>query len=124
MPMPAPPHPTALLVACLCAEWCSTCREYRTLFDQLAAHMAGVRFVWIDIEDDAELVDPIEVEDFPTILIASRNQAVFFGTVLPHIQTLQRLIEMHQTGSGPAAPTDVEVKGLIDRLWQRTSTTP
>lgn len=124
MPMPAPLHPTPLLVACLCAEWCSTCREYRTLFDQLAAQMAGVRFVWIDIEDDAELVDPIEVEDFPTVLIASRNQAVFFGTVLPHIQTLQRLIETQHTGSVSAAPTDVEVKGLIDRLWQRTGTTP
>ena len=25
-----------LLVACLCAQWCGTCREYRSAFDRLA----------------------------------------------------------------------------------------
>lgn len=122
MPTPPLPHTPPLLVACLCADWCGTCREYRTLFDQLATQLTEVRFVWIDVEDEAELVDPIEVEDFPTILIASPARALFFGTVLPHIQTLQRLIETHQTHGTPACPTDVDVNALVGRLWQRVAT--
>ena len=121
MPKPAPPRPTPLLVACLCADWCGTCRTYRTLFDQLTAQFADVYFVWVDVEDESDLVDPIEVEDFPTILIASPQKALFFGTVLPHIQTVQRLIEMHQTGATQALPRDEDVNGLVRRLWQRVT---
>ncbi len=85
-----------LLVACLCADWCGACREYKPLFDSLARKFPNVRFLWLDVEDKADLIDPVEVEDFPTILIAkdpeSNVQPQFFGTVLPHIETLERLI--------------------------------
>ncbi|HWK82169.1 MAG TPA: thioredoxin family protein, partial [Caldimonas sp.] len=49
-----------LLVACLCADWCSSCREYRSIFDALAARFEGrAEFAWIDIEDEADaLGDP------------------------------------------------------------------
>ncbi len=89
--------PLHLTVACLCADWCGVCREYRPLFDALAVKFPQVRFVWVDVEDEADLIDPIEVENFPTILIASgvngQSKPLFFGTVLPHIETLERLIK-------------------------------
>ena len=47
----------------------------------------------MDIEDEADLIDPVEVRDFPTILIAKDQTPLFFGTVLPHIETLERLIQ-------------------------------
>lgn len=85
-----------ITVACLCADWCGACREYRPLFDALALKFPQFRFLWVDIEDEADLIDPIEVEDFPTILIAANRDGqatpLFFGTVLPHIETLDRLI--------------------------------
>ncbi len=84
------PH---LVVACLCADWCGACREYKPLFDSLAHKFPNVRFLWVDVEDEADLIDPIEVEDFPTILIAAGENPLFFGTVLPHIETLERLIQ-------------------------------
>ncbi len=116
---PSSPSPTPLLVACLCADWCGTCREYRTLFDQLATRMTGVHFVWIDVEDESDLVDPIEVEDFPTILITSPHHALFFGTVLPHSQTLQRLIETQQAEPTRALAAGDDLDALVRRLWQR-----
>jgi thioredoxin 1 len=82
-----------LLVACLCADWCGACREYKPLFDSLALKFPTVRFLWVDVEDEADLIDPIEVEDFPTILIGKGQNPLFFGTVLPHIETLERLIQ-------------------------------
>ncbi len=78
--------------------------------------------MWIDIEDEADLVDPIEVENFPTILIASPTHAHFFGAVLPHIQTLQRLIGSQLEDPRRALPHDGGVAGLVERLWQRTTT--
>ena len=61
----------SLLIACLCAQWCGTCRDYQPLFEQLQAEFSASRFVWVDVEDEADLVDSIDVEDFPTLLIAS-----------------------------------------------------
>jgi thioredoxin 1 len=115
----APEHP--LLVACLCANWCGTCREYQPLFEQLQLKFSGVRFLWIDVEDEADLVDPIEVENFPTVLIATQKHALFFGTVTPHLETLQRLIQSHLGGSARPLTPSADLDGLVQRLWYRTA---
>ena len=106
-----------LLVACLCAQWCGTCKDYAPLFEGLQADFPGAVFRWIDIEDESELVDPIEVENFPTLLIASGGQARFFCTLTPHIETLKRMIQSHQGNTGPSRlPTQVQA------LAQRVAT--
>lgn len=105
----------SLLVACLCAQWCRTCDDYRPLFEQLQKEFAHARFQWIDIEDEADLVDPIEVENFPTILIAAAGKAGFFGTVTPHIDTLRRLIQAQLESSGSSG-NDSEAQALADRI--------
>ncbi|GLU34298.1 thioredoxin family protein [Trinickia caryophylli] len=81
-----------LLVACLCAQWCGTCREYRPQFDRLADAHPDVCFVWIDIETHADRFDDLDVENFPTLLIEDGVTTRFFGTVLPHIAIAERLL--------------------------------
>ena len=109
------PHPEALLVACLCAQWCGTCKDYAPLFEGLRAEFPEAVFRWIDIEDESDLVDPIEVEDFPTLLIASGGQARFFGPLMPHVETLRRLIQSQQGQSGTSR-LPAEVQALADRV--------
>ncbi len=94
----AAPAASPLLVACLCAAWCRTCDAYRDTLvavrDTLrAAHPdTALRFVWIDIEDESELVGNLDIEDFPTLLVARDADVLFFGPLLPHAQTLDRLL--------------------------------
>lgn len=116
---PASAQPSAL-VACLCAQWCLTCGSYRSLFDALAAEMPDVRFVWVDIEDEADLVDPIEVENFPTLLIGTGHEVRFFGTVMPHADTLKRMVQTQLEDGVRAAPADRDVSELLARLQSRT----
>lgn len=108
----------SLLIACLCAQWCGTCRDYRPLFEQLQAEFSTARFAWVDVEDEADLVDAIDVEDFPTMLIASGGQARFFGTLTPHLETLRRLVQAELDGPSPAHP-DATVQALTHRLLAR-----
>jgi thiol-disulfide isomerase/thioredoxin len=108
-----------LLVACLCAQWCGTCKDYAPLFEGLKADFPGATFRWLDIEDESELVDPIEVENFPTLLIATAGQARFFGTVTPHIETLKRLIQSHAGNTG-ASRLPADVQSLTHRIAQLT----
>lgn len=97
-----PQSPSDWLVACLCAEWCDTCRVYRDTLIELAGAHPGHRFAWIDIEDDAELAGDLDIEDFPTLLVMQRDQVRFYGTVLPHAGHLSRLLEaLAQSDAAP-----------------------
>jgi thioredoxin 1 len=81
-----------LLVACLCAQWCGTCRDYQAEFGRLAEAHPEICFVWIDIETHADRFDDLDVENFPTLLIEDGVTTRFFGTVLPHIAIAERLL--------------------------------
>jgi thiol-disulfide isomerase/thioredoxin len=103
----------APLVACLCAEWCDSCREYRATFDALAAQFAGaVDFAWIDIEDDADALGDVDVENFPTLLIADAGGPRFLGAVTPQPGTAERLIRGVLAGELAVAAD----AGLIERV--------
>ncbi len=81
------------IVACLCAAWCGTCGSYRAAFEALAARHPEHAFVWIDIEDQAEVVGDLDVENFPTLLLQRGETVAFFGTVLPDPQVAERMIQ-------------------------------
>lgn len=81
-------------VYCLCAEWCGTCRDYRPGFLALANQFPEVRFVWLDIEERADEMGDLDIENFPTLLILRGDLVLFFGTMLPHLGHLQRTVEV------------------------------
>ena len=80
------------VTACLCAAWCDTCNSYRSKFAELASVHPEHRFVWIDIEDQADLVGDFDIENFPTLLIQRKGVVSFFGTTLPEIKLADRLL--------------------------------
>lgn len=98
-----------MLIACLCAHWCHVCNDYRESFEAAAAAWPQHAFRWIDIEDEAELVGNVDVENFPTLLIrGDAGEVRFFGTSLPSQAELHRLVRAaaeHRlsTGDEPAA---------------------
>ena len=106
------------IVACLCAAWCGTCESYRATFDELAARHPDKFFIWIDIEDQADVVGDLDVENFPTLLIQHHELVAFFGTMLPDVCVAHRLVQ------STAAQSDDELQELIinnrERAdWQR-----
>ena len=120
------PNPAAepLLVACLCAQWCRTCDAYRdTLLgarESLLRHPdVATRFLWIDIEDESELIGDLDIEDFPTLLLARGDAVLFFGPIRPHAQTIDRLLRGAVAGELPPLSTDSlapDVRALPGRL--------
>ena len=90
-PLPAA-TPEILDVVCLCAAWCGTCGEYEPLFKALQAALPEHRYRWIDIEDESDLVGDIDVETFPTLVVARQGQVLFAGPVLPRLADALRLI--------------------------------
>lgn len=83
----------APLIACLCAEWCGACREYRDVFTALSDAHPSLCFVWIDIENQSDVADVFDVENFPTVVIEEGDITRFAGTLLPQRGILERLLD-------------------------------
>ncbi len=106
-----------LRVVCLCAEWCGVCRDYAALFDETMLAFEGrTEFTRLDIEDEAELLGPVDVENFPTLLIARGAQLLFFGTITPHAQTLTRLVQGALAGELAPPAGAPEVAAFAQRV--------
>lgn len=111
------PAAQEFLVICLCAEWCGTCRDYRPGFTELASRFPGVRFAWLDIEEQADDLGDLDIENFPTLFIQRRESILFFGTMLPHLSHLQRMIETFHEQT-PEQSRDYALSGPERRDWQ------
>ncbi len=115
-----------LLVVCLCAEWCTTCREYRSGFDELAAEFPEIRFRWLDIEERADDLGELDIENFPTLFIQSRDTGrqkgsiavLFFGTMPPQLGHLRRMITSLR-GQSPLERRDFALSSPERQAWQQ-----
>ena len=107
----ATPH---VVAAVLCAQWCTTCREFVPMLETLAARLPQHSWVWIDIEDDAALVGDVDIETFPTLAVYVDATLAHFGPVLPNPALVERLV-----GSArPVAVADAhdEIVALVRKL--------
>lgn len=120
----------AFWVVCLCADWCGACKAYRGVFSQVADALAKMhpdcRFVWVDVEDQADLVGDLEIETFPTLLAASIDGLNFLGAVTPQPGVLRRLVNsLLEPGAAqiehrPATQRVIDQMADRPELWLRT----
>jgi thioredoxin-like negative regulator of GroEL len=106
------------IVACLCAAWCGTCGGYRAAFESLAARHPDKTFVWIDIEDQADVVGDLDVDNFPTLLLQQGDTVAFFGTMLPDALLAERLVQA-QAELPPEELARLAQSSQERRDWQR-----
>jgi len=98
MNTPHSPPQAPWRVVCLCAQWCDVCQQYRAVFAEREAVVAD-----------------LDIETFPTLLIAQGAQARFFGPLPPQSQPLVRLLQALEQAADDAMPPDAAAQDL----WQR-----
>jgi len=104
--------PGRLVVVSLCAAWCDTCAQFRAAYERVAHARPQAAFVWLDIEDDAEIAGDIDVENFPTLAVYRGRSPVHFGVCLPHETTVGRLLDALADGAPALRGAPDEVSGL------------
>jgi hypothetical protein len=105
-----------MLVVCLCAQWCGVCGEYRQRFEQVQARFSKAKFLWLDVEDEAELLEPLDVANFPTLLLVVGTEARFFGPLAPQAEILERLLRSHTADASAVALPDPAATALAGRI--------
>jgi thioredoxin 1 len=111
-PLSAEGKQDSLLVVCLCAAWCDTCNEFRLAFERTAQARPGMRFLWLDIEDDAEICGEVDVENFPTLAVWRGGSLLFYGVSLPQEGGVAHLIDALAPGGVPASDAPAAVVEL------------
>lgn len=112
------PTPGVTWAICLCADWCGLCRDYEGVFAHMAARYPSMRFAWLDVEDHVDLAGDMDVETFPTVLLADAQGVRFFGPLTPQPNTLSRLLDSLQSASLQVAPHTPATRQLVDALHE------
>ena len=84
----------------------------------MQAQFAPAQWHWVDIEDLAEVVDPddvLDLDNFPTLLVAHEGRPTFFGPLTPQAETLQRLLQAKWADQAPPL-SDPKAAALLARL--------
>jgi hypothetical protein len=103
-------------VACLCAAWCGVCRDWQPLFVAQARANPHLRFAWVDVEDEDEAMGDVDIETFPTLLVARGDEVLFLGPIPPSPTQFTRLLATLQAQPEAAPGLRADANALLQRL--------
>jgi thioredoxin 1 len=103
-------------VACLCAAWCGVCRDFLPMFTAQAGANPHMRFAWVDVEDEDETMGEVDIETFPTLLVARDDEVLFLAPIPPLASQFTRLLARLQAQPQPDPGVGVEANALLRRL--------
>jgi thioredoxin 1 len=103
-------------VVCLCAAWCGVCREWQPSFSAQARANPHLRFAWVDVEDEDDAMGDVDIETFPTLMVARGDQVLFLGPIPPSSTQFTRLLATLQAEPRPAPGVGEPASALLHRL--------
>ncbi|MBW0454588.1 MAG: thioredoxin family protein [Candidatus Kinetoplastibacterium crithidii] len=101
------------IIACFCAAWCGTCRDYQSKFSEVSENFRNYNFYWIDIEENENLLDDEDIINFPTILIQNKYKTLFYGVINPNINYLTKIIK------GIDTMNNYYISTKAPKLWEK-----
>lgn len=98
-----------------CADWCSSCREFKPIFD--AFNYLGLSRHWVDIENEDQLMPGIEVENLPSIFVLSNDKlSWYFGAIRPSSLFLEKILSDLEEGKFESKPIEARFVNLLKNL--------
>lgn len=81
------------LVACFCADWCSSCQVWHGYFAQLAQEYSADCFAWLYIDKHPDMVADINLDVLPVLLIQNKKGICFPGTIQSEVAIFKNLFK-------------------------------
>lgn len=115
----AAPQQATWWVVCLCAAWCGVCRDWQPSFSAQARAHPQMRFAWVDVEDEDDAMGDVDIETFPTLLVARHDEVLFLGPIPPSSTQFTRLLATLQAQPRPVPGVGADANALFQRLQAR-----
>lgn len=98
-----------------CADWCSSCREFKPTFD--AFHLPGLSRYWVDIENDENTMPGIEIENLPSVFVLSNDKlSWYFGEIRPSLLFLEKILTDLEAGKFESRPIEPRFINLLENI--------
>ncbi|CAM3714174.1 thioredoxin domain-containing protein [Polynucleobacter arcticus] len=98
-----------------CADWCSSCREFKPTFDAL--NIPGLSSYWVDIENEEHIMSGIEVENLPSVFILSTDKlSWYFGEIRPSLLFIEKILADLEAGKFESKPIEARFTNLLQNL--------
>jgi thiol-disulfide isomerase/thioredoxin len=98
-----------------CADWCSSCREFKPTFD--AFHLPGLSRYWVDIENDENTMPGIEIENLPSVFVLSNDKlSWYFGEIRPSSLFLEKILSDLEAGKFESKPIEPRFINLLENI--------
>lgn len=81
------------VVVSFCADWCTSCRQYRPGYEAMAKDFPDVRFFWVDIEDHDDLMGDVDIHKFPTLLMQRGDTVAFYSCLTADAGQTARILQ-------------------------------
>ena len=85
------------IVACLCAQWCGICRGWRDAFGELARQSADLlpasRWLWVDVESQADALGDFEPENFPVLAVQQGARLLYCAALPQQAGNWRRMVQ-------------------------------
>ncbi|PAT33448.1 thiol reductase thioredoxin [Vandammella animalimorsus] len=103
----------------LCAAWCGVCRQFEPIFAQLRRSHPQVHITWLDVEEPAvsDALGELDIDTFPTIALGRGQQLLFWGSIVPQVAVLTRLLQEGAAMGGPHASA-TSPQPLEQQAWR------
>ena len=108
--------PATWWVACLCAAWCGVCREWLPQFTAQARAHPAMRFAWVDVEDEDDAMGDVDIQTFPTLLVARGDEVMYLAPIPPFANQFTRLLARLEAQPNPDAGVPHDANALLQRL--------
>ncbi|MFN7835030.1 MAG: thioredoxin domain-containing protein [Burkholderiaceae bacterium] len=95
---------TAVMI--LCARWCGVCRGFEQACEAFMAEPAAAAvdlWLWVDVEDAADVLPSLDVETFPTLVIIQNDRLTLGGPLRPELAALRRALDKALRDPQPVA---------------------
>lgn len=86
---------------------------------RLAGAHPDIAMYWVDVEDDAAAVGDIDVENFPTLVIARGDTVLHVGASLPHEGVVRRLLDEMRGRTEPLVGVTPAVGAFLRAIGER-----
>lgn len=114
--------PADLWVICLCADWCHICRQMQSALADDQGLLSMMRWLWVDIEEHADLLGDLEVETFPTYLIGRNDEVLLYAPGPTHADAIVSFVMPYTTDRMRALPASWMVQQAFAAITLRFRT--
>ncbi|MCO5143130.1 MAG: thioredoxin [Oligoflexia bacterium] len=80
-----------MLILDFWAEWCSPCKSFSPIFDQLAELNQDICFAKVNVDKESELAEAFQVRSIPTVIAFKAGEIIYESPGVPPAKVMEQI---------------------------------